>query len=142
MFKTYIKKPARRRALKLTILTILVGGAMAYALWLFSENMMFYLSPADVSKNPPAPGERFRLGGLVKKGSLSLDKHQTWAFYIIDFEDEVPVRYKGTFPGLFAEGKGAVLEGHLTSDKTFKANQIFAKHDETYRPPTQKAPDG
>ena len=43
--------------------------------------------------------------------------------------------YRGILPDLFGEGQGVVTQGQLLPDGTFQAEQVLAKHDETYMPP-------
>jgi len=81
-------------------------------------------------------GQRFRLGGMVKEGSLhrapgSLEAH----FVVTDFSHEVPVSYSQVLPDLFREGAGVVAHGRLQADGTFVADEVLAKHDEKYMPP-------
>ena len=78
--------------------------------------------------------EKIRIGGLVKKNSLS--KNKTFINFIItDNENEIVVTYQGLVPNLFSEGKGVVAEGLLKDKKYFIAEKIIAKHDENYMPP-------
>jgi cytochrome c-type biogenesis protein CcmE len=81
-------------------------------------------------------GERFRLGGMVTKGSVrrtpgSLEVN----FIVTDFRHELPVRYTGVLPDLFREGQGVVAHGRIGTDGIFVADEVLAKHDEKYMPP-------
>jgi cytochrome c-type biogenesis protein CcmE len=46
----------------------------------------------------------------------------------------MPVVYRGVLPDLFREGQGVVAEGALESAQLFRADTVFAKHDENYMP--------
>jgi cytochrome c-type biogenesis protein CcmE len=46
----------------------------------------------------------------------------------------VLVSYTGILPDLFREGQGIVTEGALDVAGTFRADNVLAKHDETYMP--------
>ena len=37
-------------------------------------------------------------------------------------------------PDLFREGQGVIADGALNPDRVFIAQQVLAKHDETYMP--------
>ena len=91
-------------------------------------------TPTQVAMgNAPQSGQ-FRLGGLVKAGSVKrLDL--AVEFVVTDTNQEVPVRYEGLLPDLFKEGKGVVAQGHLEAEKLFVASEVLAKHDENYMPP-------
>jgi cytochrome c-type biogenesis protein CcmE len=56
-------------------------------------------------------------------------------FDLTDTAETVTVIYRGILPDLFSEGQGVVTQGRLLSDGTFQAEQVLAKHDETYMPP-------
>jgi cytochrome c-type biogenesis protein CcmE len=96
---------------------------------------MFFFDPSQVVAGQAPEGERFRLGGMVAKGSLektpgTLDIK----FLVTDFRHTVPVSYSGMLPDLFREGQGVVAHGRL-KEGMFVADQILAKHDEKYMPP-------
>jgi cytochrome c-type biogenesis protein CcmE len=120
----------------------MVGGIVAgvgLAAWLatnaFRENVMFFFDPSQIVAGEAPPDKRFRLGGMVAKGSVektagTLDVH----FLVTDFRHTVPVSYSGILPDLFREGQGVVAHGRMNGG-TFVADEILAKHDEKYMPP-------
>jgi cytochrome c-type biogenesis protein CcmE len=100
----------------------------------FQSNLVFFFTPTQVFQGE-APKERaFRVGGMVKEGSLIKDGENV-QFVVTDFAHEVPVKYKGLLPDLFMEGKGVVAQGKLSDNKLFAASEVLAKHDENYMPP-------
>lgn len=126
----------RRRRMTL-VLGIVAGVAIAGALALaaFRQNVMFFFDPTQVASGQAPSHERFRLGGMVTKGSVhrepgSLEVH----FVVTDFKSDVPVSYTGVLPDLFREGTGVVAHGHMQNG-TFVAEEVLAKHDEKYMPP-------
>jgi cytochrome c-type biogenesis protein CcmE len=82
-------------------------------------------------------GQAFRIGGMVKDGSLRRDG-LTVHFVITDLVKDIPVAYTGILPDLFKEGKGAVIQGRLDPSGQFIASEVLAKHDENYMPPEAK----
>ena len=127
----------RRRRLWLVI-GILAGVSIAAGLGVnaFMRSRAYYLKPTEVAEQKAQVGEFFRLGGMVKEGSVrrvpgSLEVH----FVVTDFEHEVPVTYARVLPDLFREGAGVVAQGRLGKDGTFVAEEVLAKHDEKYMPP-------
>jgi cytochrome c-type biogenesis protein CcmE len=129
--------PARKRRLYWVVGILAgVGIAGALALSAFQKNVMFFFDPTQVAAGEVKQGERFRLGGMVTKGSFqrqpgSLDV----TFVVTDFKHELPVKYTGVLPDLFREGQGVVAHGKLGSDGVFVADEVLAKHDEKYMPP-------
>jgi cytochrome c-type biogenesis protein CcmE len=127
----------RRRRLVL-VLGIVAGVAIAGALALsaFRKNVTFFFDPTEVVAGRVPAGERFRLGGMVKEGSLKRDPGSLEVrFVVTDFSHEVPVSYDHVLPDLFREGAGVVAHGRLKPDGTFMADEVLAKHDEKYMPP-------
>ncbi len=122
---------------------ILIGGGMlalcaaaALVLVAFEENILFFYSPRDLAENHLPPGRAFRLGGLVEADSVVREAGGlTVAFEITDLSHSVPVAYTGILPDLFREGQGVVVLGKLGADGVFHADEVLAKHDETYMPP-------
>jgi len=82
------------------------------------------------------PGQRFRLGGMVVKGSVQRESGTlNVSFVVTDFAHSVPVHYDKVLPDLFKEGAGVVALGRLDAHGTFMADEVLAKHDEKYMPP-------
>ena len=127
----------RRRRLVL-VLGILAGVSIAGALALsaFRQNVTFYFVPSQVTQSSVRPGQQFRLGGMVEKGSVSRQPGSMAVhFTVTDFKREIPVIYTGVLPDLFREGAGVIALGRMLPDGTFQADQVLAKHDQYYRPP-------
>jgi cytochrome c-type biogenesis protein CcmE len=99
-----------------------------------SDTIVFFHAPADVAAKGVQPGTRFRLGGLVKEGSIKRGENQLITFEVVDAHGSLPVRYQGILPDLFREGQGVVTEGVLEPTGVFKADTVLARHDENYMP--------
>ena len=102
------------------------------------ENVVYFKSPSDIKILSETNKKKIRVGGMVKKNSISI-KEKKLNFIITDFENEINVSYSGAVPNLFSEGKGVVAEGYLKDKSFFLATKILAKHDENYMPPEVKA---
>jgi len=127
----------RRRRLVL-VLGILAGVSVAGALALsaFRQDVTFYFVPTQVAAGKVRPGEEFRMGGLVEKGSVSRKPgSMTVHFIVTDLKHQIPVVYDKVLPDLFREGAGVIVHGHMDPDGTFVADEVLAKHDQYYRPP-------
>lgn len=102
----------------------------------FRQNLVFFFSPTQVASKEAPINRTFRIGGLVQEGTLKRDPDGlTVRFTVTDTAQSIPVVYKGILPDLFKEGRGCVAQGKLSSDGTFQAEQVLAKHDENYMPP-------
>jgi cytochrome c-type biogenesis protein CcmE len=128
--------PRRRRMLLVGGIVAGVSLAAALALTAFRQNVTFYFIPSQVAAGKIPVGERFRLGGMVAKGSIqripgTLEVH----FVATDFKHDIPVTYTGVLPDLFREGQGVIAQGHLNPSGVFVADEVLAKHDEKYMPP-------
>ena len=121
----------------------LIGGALAIlgiiaalVLNALNSNIALYISPTDVAAGKAPQGKAFRIGGMVKEGSIRREADGvTLSFVVTDTEKDMAVRYKGILPDLFKEGKGAVAQGKVGDDGIFVATEVLAKHDENYMPP-------
>jgi cytochrome c-type biogenesis protein CcmE len=109
--------------------------AVGLVLYALRDSIVFFHTPSDITEKHIAPGERFRLGGLVAAGSVKRGHGSKVEFVVTDTLKSVPVTYEGVLPDLFREGQGVVAEGKLTPAGVFVADTVLAKHDETYMPP-------
>ena len=112
--------------ISLALATALIGYAMR-------DGINFFRSPSEVLQQPPSKNETFRIGGLVKDGSLVRGSGTVIYFIVTDGNKSVPVEYSGILPDLFAEGQGMIATGNYIGGK-FIASEILAKHDENYMP--------
>jgi cytochrome c-type biogenesis protein CcmE len=111
-----------------------LGVALGLVLYAMRDSIVFFHAPADVQAKGVKPGTRFRLGGLVKEGSIRRGGNQEVSFEVVDAQSAILVRYQGLLPDLFREGQGVVTEGALEASGVFKADTVLARHDETYMP--------
>jgi cytochrome c-type biogenesis protein CcmE len=128
-----MKPRAQRLAL---IGGIVSAAAVAVALVLnaFQSNLVFFFSPSQVVAKEAPTARTFRLGGLVKEGSVQRNGTEV-VFAVTDTAQTINVKYVGILPDLFKEGKGVVAQGQLQGDGLFVAREVLAKHDENYMPP-------
>ena len=113
-----------------------LGLVAALVLNAFQSNLVFFFSPTQVAAGEAPIGKSFRIGGMVKDGSIKREPDGvTLRFVVTDTEKDMVVAYKGILPDLFCEGKGAVAQGKLGGDGIFVASEVLAKHDENYMPP-------
>jgi cytochrome c-type biogenesis protein CcmE len=129
-------KPRHKR------LALIAGGvasiALAAALVLnaFQSNLVFFFTPSQIAAGEAPKDRAFRIGGMVVAGSLKRQPDGlTVHFTVTDTAKNIPVVYRGILPDLFREGKGVVAQGRLTTDGSFRADEVLAKHDENYMPP-------
>ena len=101
------------------------------------ENVVYFLSPTEISNLNEIRNKKIRIGGMVKDQSITINSENI-SFVITDFKNEINVSYSGTVPNLFQEGKGVVAEGFLKDKSFLIADKILAKHDENYMPPEVK----
>ena len=127
--------PVRRRRL-LLVLLLVAATAIATALVAFAlqRNVAYLYTPAEVLRGEAGEHARFRLGGMVEKGSFtrapgSMEVH----FRVTDGDAQLPVMYDKILPDLFREGQAVVATGTMR-DGVFVAENVLAKHDETYMP--------
>ncbi len=127
-------KPRHKRAALIVTAIVAVGIAATLILNAFRSNIVFFFTPTQVATKEAPIGRGFRIGGMVKEGSLKRDGVNV-QFVVTDMAKSVPVSYTGILPDLFKEGKGVVAQGKLDSDGVFHATEVLAKHDENYMPP-------
>jgi cytochrome c-type biogenesis protein CcmE len=123
----------RRRVLIGSALGVLALAAVL-VLSALRDSIVFFNSPTDVVEKKIVAGQRIRLGGLVKPGTLTRGEELNVRFEVTDGKSVIPVAYKGILPDLFREGQGVVTEGSLDQAGLFRADNVLAKHDETYMP--------
>ena len=126
----------RRRLYGVVAGLTMISAAAALVLVALEDNIVFFHSPSDIQTKIIEPGQYFRMGGLVREGSISkAENGLVHNFEVTDLNHTIKVSYRGILPDLFREGQGVVTEGSLSPDGVFVAREVLAKHDENYMPP-------
>lgn len=132
--------PTRKRRLWL-VLSLLVAAIAATGLVTLAlqRNVAYLYTPSEILAGDAGAQVRagdavFRLGGMVAADSFRREKGSMEArFRVTDGDGEMEVRYTGILPDLFREKQAVVATGRM-SGQVFIADQVLAKHDETYVP--------
>ena len=132
----YGKKVRLRIVFILSVLTTIILS-IYIILKLLEDDVVYFKSPTEIEQFSENITKKIRVGGMVKKNSITLDNEKI-LFVITDFKSEINVIFAGTVPNLFQEEKGVVAEGFLEDKNLFVADKILAKHDENYMPPEVK----
>ena len=122
---------------------LVIVAALAYLIYAgVSQSLVYFVTPSELTAHPVS-GKAYRLGGMVAPGSLKWDPRSLdLSFTLSDGLATVQVRHRGTPPDLFAEGRGAVVEGTWSGEGYFRAATILAKHSEEYKAPAEGARAG
>ncbi len=125
---------ARRRLWVVAAAAPILALAVGLSLWAMQDSVTFFFSPSEVTEAKAPAGRNIRLGGLVEAGSVHHANDGSVAFVVTDNAATTRVVFHGDLPDLFREGQGIVAQGAFGPDRTFHADQVLAKHDETYMP--------
>ncbi len=123
-----------RRTTLLAAAVSVLAVAAALVLIALQDTIVFFYSPSQLSEREFEADRTIRLGGLVEEGSVRRVGDASVEFVVTDLAAAVPVRFQGILPDLFREGQGIVVSGALDKDGVLIAEQVLAKHDETYMP--------
>ena len=129
---------AVRKQRLILVVSILVGLAIACGLMFYAlrQNINLFFTPQQVMAGEAPLDTQMRVGGLVEVGSVVRDQETLDVqFVLTDGKGRFTVHYQGILPDLFREGQGIVANGTLISTNRFEAEEVLAKHDETYMPP-------
>ena len=130
-----IRKNRLSKIYLLIFFLLSIGLITFFILRALEKNIDLYLTPSDLKAVDFNQPDDFKLGGMVKVGSLEKLGGLEISFIVTDFESEMTVIYEGVLPNLFKENSGVVATGALNAEQNqFIATEILAKHDENYMP--------
>ena len=132
--------PTRRRRLLLVVLAVAAAAVtIALTALALDRNAAYLYTPREVLNGEAGASvrdgsARFRLGGMVAAGSFKRATGSMEAHFDVDDGDaKLPVVYTGILPDLFRENQAVIATGRMRGD-VFVAENVLAKHDETYMP--------
>ena len=124
----------KRRLVAVGLILLAVGIATTLTVFALQQNMNYLLTPVQVKAGEAERYTTFRLGGMVKSGSVVRSKDSLDVdFTVLDGDAELPVHYTGILPDLFRENQAVIATGSLR-DGVFVSTEVLAKHDENYMP--------
>jgi len=128
-------KPIRKKRL-MSVLLILITSALGSYLIIkaLDSNLDFFYTPSELTDQEIPNNKRIKVGGMVLERSVLREKTKI-EFVITDYKGSIEVVFDGVVPDLFKEGSGVVVLGYL-NEKTLYAEEVLAKHDENYMPPS------
>ena len=120
-----------KRLAVFAVIAALLSGGVFLVLSALQDNIVLFFTPSELTPEKMT-ARQLRIGGLVEKGSVQIDGLEA-RFSITDSAAVVRVFYSGALPDLFREGQGIIAQGRF-EDNIFRAENVLAKHDETYMP--------
>ncbi|TAL87345.1 MAG: cytochrome c maturation protein CcmE [Rhodanobacter sp.] len=127
--------PTRKRRL-IVVAVVAVAASLAIGLGIYAlqQNMNYLFTPSQVQSGQASHYRTFRLGGMVKAGSIQRsDTSLKVTFTVVDASGAMPVEYTGILPDLFRGNQAVIATGHMDNAR-FIATEVLAKHDATYMP--------
>jgi len=129
-------KPRQKRLILVLLAIVGVGLASVLVTNALRSNMAYFFTPTQILSGEAPEDQLMRIGGMVKEGSMKrVADGLTVEFVVTDTASDVVVQYTGILPDLFREGQGVVARGKVNPDRLFVAEEVLAKHDESYMPP-------
>ena len=133
-----MKKNRKKRLFGVFLVIGTSSLGVALILFALNSNLDYFLTPSELQTSDEnlvlSANRRVKLGGMVKIESFSINDNKV-NFEVTDYENSIKVIYEGLLPDLFKEGKGIVVLGKY-NDGIFYADEVLAKHDENYMPPS------
>lgn len=126
------KRKNRMYMILLLVLSVVVAGLLGA--WAIGKNTNYLLTPSQVATGEADRYATFRLGGMVKAGSIRRAADSLRIdFTVVDADGSMEVTYTGIAPDLFRDNQSVIATGHLENGR-FIASELLARHDETYMP--------
>ena len=120
-----------KRLAVFAVIAALLSGGVFLVLSALQDNIVLFFTPSELTPEKMT-ARQLRIGGLVEEGSVQINGLEA-RFSITDSSAIVSVLYTGALPDLFREGQGIIAQGRF-EDNIFRAENVLAKHDETYMP--------
>jgi cytochrome c-type biogenesis protein CcmE len=124
--------PVQRRRLVWVLLALLASGlATALVAMALERNIAYLYTPSEVLRGDVDAQSRFRLGGMVVKGSFNRPVGSLEArFEVTDGDAQLAVTTSRILPDLFAEGTGGGRQ-RPPAGRHLRRRRVLAKHDES-----------
>jgi len=108
---------------------VLVGTSLRGAL-------TYYVTVDELkAKGPAVYGDRFRVGGRVRDGSIVKDASNNLQFVIYHNQpaNSIPIQYRGIVPDIFGDEVDVIVEGRWEASGLFRATNLLAQHPPEFK---------
>ena len=126
----------KKRLYNICIVILFSMSGVGLILYSLNSNLDYFFTPTELKNKTIPVDKRIKVGGMVLKGSVERISSKV-SFTITDYKNSVNVEFDGIVPDLFKEESGVVVLGYLKNQMVF-AEEVLAKHDENYMPPSLK----
>jgi cytochrome c-type biogenesis protein CcmE len=82
----------KRRLVLISAALGALGLALGLVLVALRDNIVFFYGPSELAQKAPHAGQRLRIGGLVREGSLVHEGESTVRFAVTDKKQDVIVK--------------------------------------------------
>ena len=126
----------KKRLYNICLVILFSISGVGLILYSLNSNLDYFFTPTELKNKTIPVDKRIKVGGMVLKGSVERISSKV-SFTITDYKNSVNVEFEGIVPDLFKEESGVVVLGYLKNQMVF-AEEVLAKHDENYMPPSLK----
>ena len=126
----------KKRLYNICVVILFSMSGVGLILYSLNSNLDYFFTPTELKNKTIPVDKRIKVGGMVLKGSVERISSKV-SFTITDYKNSVNVEFEGIVPDLFKEESGVVVLGYLKNQMVF-AEEVLAKHDENYMPPSLK----
>jgi cytochrome c-type biogenesis protein CcmE len=131
-----MNKQRQGKLIKIAGMLVAVAISATFILYALRQNISLYYTPSQLLNTPLSKNEIIRIGGRVVVNSVHYVAHSTKVdFAISDSKNKLLIEYNGILPALFRVGQTVVVQGYLSSNGLFRADQVLAKHGANYHAP-------
>jgi len=125
-----------RKQTKTVISVVVIGSAAVYLLYLSAGSSFVYYYSVDEFLPRAADitdARTVRLAGRVRRGSIRQNTEKLkLEFDLAGKTGIITVKYAGTVPDNFEQGREVLVEGNINKDGIFTADRIMTRCESKY----------
>jgi len=130
----------KRKIIKIVLATIVIAAAASYLLNQAAKSSWAYYMDVDAFLKQPKLNSTVRLAGTVKPDSIIKDDANNKVVFVLSGQtNSIEITYSGFLPKNFEPNREVVIQGTMTEDNKFKADQIITRCESKYKSKLKKS---